>query len=70
MATSGLMIITIVLWQPIALTPLFGGYCLGLMGFFGQYGFMISVWMGLTCMSQLGIVFMCAFVIQSYHLKV
>jgi hypothetical protein len=69
-ATSGLLIITIVLWQPIALAPLLGGYCLGVIQVLGQYGFIIGLWIVLTCMSQLGVIFMCAFVMQSYYLKV
>jgi hypothetical protein len=69
-STSLFLIITIVLWQPIALVPLLGGYCLGVMQVLGQYGFIVGLWVAWTCMSQLGIVFMCTFVIQSYQLKV
>lgn len=70
MGVSSVLIITVALWQPVALSPLFGGYSVGVLSKFGDKGFLLGMWLCWTCMAHLGVIFSFAFLLQSYQLKV
>jgi hypothetical protein len=52
------------------MSPRFGGYSIGVFGWFGGNSFLCGLWLVWTLFAHLGSTFTVAFVLQSYQMKV